>query len=247
MNLLQKITKLRNPIITKMPVIGIVPAYDIGVKLPDSKESMYLRREYTKIIASVGATPLVLNFDMPIETIIQMCDGIVIAGGDDIDPALYNQERLFVAGKPQEPRVRSEWEFKLIAACDRENKPILGICYGMQMLNIYYGGTLTQDIPSQRASDTPHWRTTHDIIFKQDYLGYAAGDERTIESRHHQAVDVLADGFEVCAEAPDGLIEAIRRGNRFGMQWHPESDITGVHVYRAFVEQCSPVLAILQR
>lgn len=222
----------------KTPVIGIAPGIDLGAKLPQSASTHYIRRTYTEVLASVGAIPLLLNIDMPLGAIMSLCDGIVISGGEDIESELYGQKLLDVPGTFREPRIRSEWEFELIEACDLVGMPILGICYGMQLLNIYYGGSLYQDIGVQRPGSIEHKLTTHDVTFNDDFLGIKSGRVRPIASRHHQAIDRLAVGFSIYAEAPDGIIEAISNGRHYGMQWHPESDETGAHVYRAFVERC---------
>lgn len=227
----------------KQPVIGVIPALDEAQKLPHSRSTHYLRRTYTQVLSEVGAVPLILNIDMPIQSVLELCDGIVISGGEDIDPSMYGEAPLKVPGKLREPVERAIWERKLIDACDTTGMPILGICYGMQLLNIHYGGTLYQDIPLEIPESISHELAHHDVEFTRDFLGYGAGDVRDVESRHHQAVHDLAPGFEVCAVAPDGVIEAIKNERHFGMQWHPESDLTGIHVYRAFVEQCVPSIA----
>ena len=230
-------TKINN---VHAPVIGISPAFDLATKLPDSKATHYLRREYTELLAEVGAIPLIINMDMPISAILSLCDGIVISGGEDLDCELYGETLLPSIGAKYEPRIRSDWEYELIKSCDSVGMPILGICYGMQLLNAYYGGTLYQDISQEVPDAIDHRITTHDITFLDDFLGYKQGDVRPIASRHHQAVDELGEGFAITAQAPDGVIEAIANGRHYGMQWHPESDITGIHVYRAFVERCAP-------
>ena len=227
----------------KRPVIGITPALDLAKKLPDSHATHYLRRTYTEVLSEVGAVPLILNLDMTIESILELCDGIVISGGEDIDPLIYGEEPLKVPGRLGEPTIRVNWERQLIDACDSVGMPILGICYGMQLLNIHYGGSLYQDIPLELPDSISHELTHHDIKFTDDFLGYSAGDVRDVESRHHQAVHDIAPGFEACAVAPDGIVEAFRGRGHFGMQWHPESDLTGVRVYRSFVEACVPALA----
>lgn len=222
-----------------LPVIGIVPALDLAVKLPQSQATHYLRREYTELLASIGAVPLIVNIDMPLGYILEQCDGIVISGGEDLDPTLYAEEPMVVQGALREPRIRADWEYDLLAACDERQMPVLGICYGMQLLNVYYGGTLYQDISQEVPDAIGHFLTTHDVTFATDFLGYQADETMPTASRHHQAVDELGEGVKPAAHAPDGIVEAITVGRHYGMQWHPESDITGVRVYRTFIEACT--------
>lgn len=224
------------------PVIGIVPCFDEGVRIPyggGSIKRLYLRHEYDFMLAQVGAVPLILNPDMELDDIASLCDGLVISGGEDIHPSTYGQEPI-EGLRHTEPLARFEWERELIVRCDEANIPILGICYGLQRLNVHYGGTLLQDIPTLRPDNVGHDVTGHEVLFHGDFLGMKATGTHIVASRHHQAIDLLAEGFEVRAEAPDGIIEAIEGHGHFGMQWHPESDATGAHVYRAFVEHCVP-------
>jgi putative glutamine amidotransferase len=219
------------------PVIGIVPSFDTGVNIPagGNVHRIYLRHEYTHLLAEVGAVPLILNQNMPLTTITEMCDGIVISGGENINPKHYGAESL-PSPRRIEPDERFDWEKSLIEACDDTDTPILGICYGMQRLNVHYGGTLIQDIPLYLPDNVGHDNTEHPITFEHDFLGMKQLGVHAINSRHHQAIDLLAEGFTVCATAPDGIIEAIQGHGHFGMQWHPESDETGAHVYRAFID-----------
>lgn len=181
---------------------------------------------------------MILNPGMTSAGITDLCDGIVLSGGEDINPSHYGQKRLEQhRTRYIEPDSRYLWEEELIESCDKVNVPILGICYGMQRLNIHYGGTLLQDIQLLRPENIGHDSTEHDITIHGEFLNMK-GTHR-IASRHHQAIDQLADGFLIKAEAPDGIIEAIQGYGHFGMQWHPESDETGAHVYRAFVEHCT--------
>lgn len=219
------------------PVIGIVPSFDHGINIPAGGDvkRIYLRYEYTRLLAQVGALPLILNHDMPLGTVTEMCDGIVISGGEDIHPKHYGAQQLSDS-RHVEPDDRFEWEKNLIEACDGASVSILGICYGLQRLNVHYGGTLIQDIPSYMPQNSGHDGTTHNVSFVTDFLGLRKSGVHEINSRHHQAIDRLADGFTVCATAPDGVIEAIEGHGHFGMQWHPESDETGAHVYSAFID-----------
>lgn len=223
------------------PVIGITPSFDNGDHFPDTGiNRIYLRREYINMLAAVGALPLILDPAMDTEDILAICDGIIISGGEDIEPSFYGAEPIPNTGL-KEPAERFVWETELISACDEAGIPILGICYGMQLLNVHYGGTLIQDIDTYLPENTGHWQTMHPITFQHEFLGMKETGVHEINSRHTQAVERLAEGFTVCATAPDGIIEAFAGHGHYGMQWHPESDETGAHVYRAFVETCMAI------
>jgi putative glutamine amidotransferase len=220
------------------PVIGITPSFDTGDHFPDTGvRRMFLRQEYFEMVVAVGAFPLVLDPAMSLDDVMSQCDGIIISGGENIHPTFYGTELLEGLGFI-EPAERYVWEANIIAACDESTIPILGVCYGMQRLNTHYGGTLIQDIDRYQPENVGHWQTTHSISFTREFLGMKEKGVHDINSRHHQAIERLADGFQVCATAPDGIIEAIEGHGHYGMQWHPESDETGAHVYRAFVEEC---------
>ena len=212
-----------------------MPCFDEGYRLPQADESFYIRRDYSRALASVGAVPILLNPDMPVDTIFDLCDGIIISGGEDIDPKLYKGADNLYA---KEPRERTQWEFELLDRCDTEKVPVLGICYGMQLLAVHYGGALHQDIEIEIPESIKHNKTRHRVIFTDDFLGYSRGYKAVVNSRHHQAVARIPEGFVVCAEASDGVIEAMKGRGHFGVQWHAEADETSTHIYRAFVEQC---------
>ena len=215
-------------------VIGITPAFDEGTKLPTAAASIYLRREYTKIMKQLGVVPLILTPEMPLEFIMEQCDGIVISGGEDIPPEFYGGDTL---GTLQEPLERVMWEQLLIDACEAANKPVLGVCYGMQLIALHYGGSLVQDIANEVEDHVEHVGVLHEVMVSRDFLALKKGETYRVASRHHQAVKTLPDGFEMCASAPDGVIEAMQRGNIYGAQWHPESDATGIKLYGAFISR----------
>jgi putative glutamine amidotransferase len=222
------------------PIIGIVPSFDEGNVISGGHgkiKRLYLRRDYLEIIASVGAVPLIINPAMSLDWIMANCVGIVISGGHDIDPKFYNEKALPEI-RLREPGERHKWESKIIQACDEADKPILGICYGLQRLNVHYGGSLIQDISREYGMEVDHDDTKHEVSFTESFLGIKAGARQTVASRHHQALARLADCAHVVAQADDGIVEAATFGRHLGMQWHPESDVTGIHVYRAFVEYC---------
>lgn len=223
------------------PIIGITMSVDPGRTIRQGVDYAFIRREYGEEVRRAGGQPIFLEPSIDAQTAAALCDGVVISGGEDIDPALYGaapSERLGVL----EPRRRTDWERELIEACDGRGVPILGICYGNQLLNVHYGGTLYQDIASEHGSALDHGTSAkaalHKVAFSQDFLGYGAGESVLSAARHHQAVRDLAPGFQAVAQADDGVIEAIAGHGHFGIQWHPESDGTAGQVYGAFVATC---------
>ena len=228
------------------PIIGIVPSFNEEAVISgghDGIKCVFIRRVYMQAIASVGATPLILSPDMPMESVVALCDGIVISGGQDIDPKRYNEQPLPEV-RQLDSAERFEWEAALIDACDEANRPILGICYGVQRLNIHYGGSLVQDIPAEIGNRVKHDNVEHKVTFSKTFLGISPGQTRMVASRHHQAIGRLAKHVVECASTDDGVVEAaIFNDRHFGIQWHAECDVTGVHIYRAFVEHCQKVLS----
>jgi len=142
-------------------------------------------------------------------------DGLILIGGADIDPMLYREENTKSRGVD---RAYDEAELLFLDAFLRVKKPVLCVCRGFQLANVYFGGTLFQDIPGHnREESDPHTVTLND------------GTVLPVNSTHHQAVRTLGSGLEVFAIAPDGIIEGFRSrdGLLLGVQWHPERLIPG--------------------
>ena len=196
--------------------------------------------DYRQAILHAGGSVLVLETgSRPLEA-FEAIDGLLLSGGDDVDPARYGAEsHPSVTGVNRD---RDAFEIALIQEARRRDLPILGICRGIQILNVACGGTLVQDIPSQvpgavehRFAVPPHqaFSLAHDVWIEEDSLigrllgeRLADADACTVNSRHHQAVQAPAPGFQVSATAPDGVVEAIEDpAARFcvGVQWHPEN------------------------
>jgi putative glutamine amidotransferase len=170
------------------------------------------------------------------EQIVARVDGIVLTGGGDLDPALYGEEphSTYQASEPG----RDAFELALARAAVAADRPLLAICRGTQVLNVACGGTLLQDVPTMMAGALTHWvpeprfAVAHEVwVTKGSRLWTIMsetldGDSLHVNSRHHQAVSRVAEGFEVNATAPDGVVEGIEHpGRRFcvGVQWHPEN------------------------
>ena len=195
--------------------------------------------DYRQAILHAGGEVRILEAATPAEQALAGIDGLMLTGGDDVAPARYG-ESPHPAVIPVD-EARDEFEIRLIAAARRANLPILGICRGIQVLNVAGGGTLIQDIPSQvtgaldHALDAPlhePFSLAHEVWIEKDSLLSRLMRERIVDdtcevnSRHHQAVKDVAAGFRVTATAPDGVIEAIEDPSlRFclGVQWHPEN------------------------
>lgn len=222
------------------PIIGITMCFDNEDLINKGVDYSYVRREYGLAVQRAGGEPVFLDPSIDPLVAATLCDGVVISGGQDIDPALYHETPQ--TDEPQEPRARTDWENKLIDACDEWNRPILGICYGEQLLNVHYGGTLYQDIAHACENPLEHGTSEqaahHAVTFMQDFADFKTGERVTVAARHHQAVHQLAPGFSVAAQADDGCIEAIAGNGHMGVQWHAESDTTGEIIYAAFIQRC---------
>jgi len=217
-----------------------------------------LRLTYTQAVQEAGGVAVVVpahGFADDTAALVDRLDGLIFSGGPDIDPAAYGQLPHPQLG-PDVDRVSDEYELALLRAASERGLPILGICRGMQALNVSRGGTLHQHLPDRStlehnqgyASFEPAHRA---MVAIGSLLHRLAGtDELEVNSFHHQAVDRLGRGLEVCAVAPDATVEAVWDPSaRFclGVQWHPEVlTHTAEHapLVQALVEAARPVPAL---
>lgn len=220
------------------PIIGITLSYDKSGLVREGIDYNLIRREYGEQVRAAGASPIFLDNTIDADVAAELCDGIIISGGEDINPSFY--EETIEPVKILEPFERTLWERQLIRACDKRGKHVLGICYGAQLLNVHYGGTLYQDISNELGTNLDHGSSEasvlHDVTFQTDFLGFETGSEVEAASRHHQAVKKLAPGFVIAAQTSDGVVEAIAGHGHYGVQWHAESDATAPIIYKSFVE-----------
>jgi putative glutamine amidotransferase len=169
-----------------------------------------------------------------------MLGGLLIPGGRDIAPERYGEVRT--AAVQPEDDTRTAFELNLLETVLKYNKPVFGICYGMQLINIYLGGSLLQDISAQLPQALDHCSGRHDVSAGAN--PYIPEGTWTVNSSHHQAVRNLGNGLVAAAFSPDGIIEAFysdQPGFLLGVQWHPErmkeqfSDI----LFDRFIAACS--------
>jgi len=185
-------------------------------------------------LESAGLIPLIvppLSRASAAAVILDSVSGLVLTGGEDIDPARYGEKRHEKIRSIN--AARDATEIALIEEAKARGKPILAICRGIQILNVALGGTLVQDIPSQldtkiaHDEDSPRNSRSHDISIEPGSLiAKAVGTEHcTVNSFHHQSVKRVADGMRVTARSPDGVIEGLESADDWwviAVQWHPE-------------------------
>ncbi|MFT4035153.1 MAG: gamma-glutamyl-gamma-aminobutyrate hydrolase family protein [Patulibacter sp.] len=225
----------------RAPLIGISTSElrtpDRVDRDPDAEppqRELALGLDYPVAVAAGGGLPVVLppHLDDAARLVARL-DGLLLSGGHDLDPALYAQPPHPELG-PIDP-ANDRWELALLRAALDRGIPVLGICRGMQLINVAYGGTLYQDLPSQLGTAPELHRqqlrgsqTTHDVIVEQQTgLARLTGAGRQpVNSFHHQAVEQLGDGLHITARDPAGLVEGIEDRARpflIGVQWHAES------------------------
>ena len=166
------------------------------------------------------------------------CQALLLPGGGDLEPWRYGQRNT--ASRGLEPR-RDAGEMALLDRFSAAGKPVLGICRGLQTINVFFGGTLLQDLPGHRAVDGID--RFHTVRTAPSFLEELYGEQCIVNSAHHQAADRLGSGLRVLQWAPDGTVEALchRALPVWAVQWHPErlSTITdGKKLFQAFLSQC---------
>ncbi len=234
----------------KKPIIGVTPWYDYD------KGITYIKKGYLEAILECGGIPALLPFykEEQLENIIKAFDGFLLSGGSDFDAKIFGEDNLPCNGRICP--LRDKLEIGLIKSAVRYYKPILGICRGMQAINIAMGGSVYQDIYSQAAGkklimhmqNAPGWYPIHELQISCDSLIYDILKTTclNVNSFHHQAVKILPDGLKASAFTSDGITECIELSERpftVGVQWHPELmwDKNKIHkkLFYAFVEACA--------
>lgn len=228
------------------PLIGI--GCDIFRKSGE-RDRAFAFTTYTEAVRRAGGIPVVIP-PQPENApdVVDELDGILLAGGDDCDPAAYGEQRHPTVEPMMDPR-RQQNDLTLARAARQRGIPTLGICLGVQVMNVAAGGTLIQDIGSELDTEINHAsepsdRHRHDVIVeKGTKLSTILGErELNVNSSHHQAIRNVGGGLCVTAQAPDGIIEGLEDPQHpfyVGVQWHPE-DMTGEAsastLFGAFIE-----------
>jgi len=225
------------------PVIGV-------------SNSSTMKNTCTKSILLAGGIPVILPVTTDpnlMDDILDQLDGLMFSGGEDIDPSWYNEEKNEKCGKANDDR--DQFELMLFKKAYDRNIPILGVCRGQQLINVAMGGTLIQDLPSQKPSEIKHGVyenslvPAHDINIEEgSLLSEILGTTKIgVNSRHHQAVDKLAPGLKITAYSPDGVPEAVDAypiKQIMGVQFHPElnsaaGDTVQLRIFKHLVSQAS--------
>ncbi|MCP9469979.1 MAG: gamma-glutamyl-gamma-aminobutyrate hydrolase family protein [Nitrospira sp.] len=219
------------------PVIGVTPDFNAGDRkdMGGREPTYFLRARYIRAIEELGGIPLILPLvagPNARRRLLDGVDGLLITGsGPDLPPRLYGERQLYPF--PLVSKRRADFELELVHQARARDLPILGICGGMQTINVACGGSLFQDIPSQvdralnHRQKTKATRVSHPVVVAPKSLLRSIVGRSTllVNSSHHQSVKRVAPALIASATAPDGIVEAIESPTlRFflAVQWHPE-------------------------
>jgi anthranilate synthase component 2/putative glutamine amidotransferase len=227
------------------PRIGITTYLEPTVWGIWERDAALLPRVYLDAVAAAGGVPLLLPPVGTDPTVLEVLDGLIVAGGCDVDPSSYDAQPhpATVDTRP----ARDAHERTLIKAALDRDLPLLAICRGLQMLNVTLGGTLHQHLPEVVAHDehrpSPAVFGRTDVKVEPDTLtARVLGDRSSVHCYHHQAIDAVAPGLTVTARAGDGTVEAVEvDGHDFalGVQWHPEENPDDLRLFTALIRGAS--------
>ncbi|QUQ68191.1 gamma-glutamyl-gamma-aminobutyrate hydrolase family protein [Kutzneria sp. CA-103260] len=222
----------------RRPVIGITTYIERTRYGAWDLDAAVLPRTYIDTVAAAGGNPVLLP---PLGFCdVSFLDGLVIAGGADVDPARYGAQ-----AHPETLGLRTDrdgTEFALVENALAAHLPLIGVCRGMQVLNVALGGTLTQHVPDVTGSSAHRpvvgqFGPTDVEMAEGSAINEILGGAATVSCSHHQAVDRLGDGLAVTARSVDGVVEAVELAGAdfvLGVQWHPEQDAE-VRLFKALV------------
>jgi putative glutamine amidotransferase len=236
----------------------------IAISVSDKEKAKGAESPYYKALLAVGVKPEELEVVSPSPPSIPNIkdyDGVLFAGGKDINPKYY-QEAVKYPGLAQIDERRDAFEFELFERAHRRGLPILGICRGLQMINVKFGGTLYQDLSQdlnaethvehEHAHSTPRPEATHTVTLTdpESRLGETFKGSCAVNSRHRQAIRRLGHGLKVTCRAQDGLVEAVESADAhpflLAVQWHPEDMVEQPEshkLFEKFVAKCRELAA----
>ncbi|MFT8316185.1 MAG: gamma-glutamyl-gamma-aminobutyrate hydrolase family protein [Clostridium sp.] len=218
----------------KKPIVGISGSFivDQGGMFPGYRRA-YVNDDYVRAVAMAGGIPYIIPIvndeDLAKEQMSNV-DALILSGGYDVNPLIYGEEPKQKLGAilPE----RDEFDIWLLKEACKMNKPVLGICRGIQLMNAAFGGTINQDLSYDENCYIKHFQETspstagHTVeIVEGSRLNFILSSKVTTNSFHHQSLNRVAEGFKIAARTKDGTIEAIEKeGENFvmGIQWHPE-------------------------
>ncbi len=228
-----------------MRVVGVMPLWD------EEKKSMWMLPGYFEGIKAAGALPVMLPLSKDVQEmdeLFELCDGFLFTGGQDVSPIIYNDTPL--EGLIDTCIERDVMEKYILDKAIAADKPVLGICRGIQVINASLGGTLYQDLRLQHPSTVEHHQQppydvpSHEVTVIEDSPLYDLIGSVTlsVNSYHHQAVKMIAPTLQAMAFSTDGLIEALYMPDKkfiWAVQWHPEfsymTDANSMKIFQAFV------------
>lgn len=212
----------------RIAVSGVVRSWD-------NQPRSGVNSSYVRAVLAAGGLPMIVSPDFSREDAVELftdCDGLLLTGGEDVDPARYGAPAHAELGAVDARR--DENELALIIEARARDLPILGICRGIQVCNVAFGGTLLQDLPSERPGAIDHdpprdrQQRTHPVRITPEtrLAGLLETVDLSVNSFHHQAVDRVGEGLVISAVAPDGVVEGIESADAHdwivAVQWHPE-------------------------